>query len=93
MRRPAYNDPAQVYCPEGVQIVQVGIILTAVFEILIGLLIMRVGKAALDRILPPIVTGSMAMVIGIALAMRRWVTPVTGRPEVAAKPGWWPSSP
>ena len=63
-----FNDPAQVYCPSGVQIVQVGIILTAVFEILIGMLIMRVGKAALDRILPPIVTGSMAMVIGIALA-------------------------
>jgi len=63
-----FNDPAQSYCPEGVQIVQVGILLTAVFEILIGLLIMRVGKAALDRILPPIVTGSMAMVIGIALA-------------------------
>jgi uracil permease len=29
---------------------------------------MRIGKASLDRILPPIVTGSMAMVIGIALA-------------------------
>ena len=63
-----FNDPAQVYCPGGVQIVQVGIILTAVFEILIGMLIMRIGKASLDRILPPIVTGSMAMVIGIALA-------------------------
>jgi uracil permease len=57
-----------VYCPEGVKIVQVGIILTAVFEILIGLLIMRIGKAALDRVLPPIITGSMAMVIGVALA-------------------------
>ena len=62
-----YNSAA-TYCPEGVQIVQVGIILTAVFEILIGLLIMRIGKAALDRILPPIITGSMAMVIGVALA-------------------------
>jgi uracil permease len=56
------------YCAEGVKVVQVGILLTAVFEILIGLLIMRIGKAALDKILPPIVTGSMAMVIGIALA-------------------------
>jgi uracil permease len=56
------------YCPEGVQIAQVGIVLTAVFEILIGLLIMRIGKASLDRVLPPIITGSMAMVIGIALA-------------------------
>ena len=63
-----FNDPAQVYCPDGVRIVQVGIILTAVFEILVGLLIMRIGKAALDRVLPPIVTGSMAMVIGVALA-------------------------
>ena len=63
-----FNDPAQVYCPEGVRIVQVGIILTAVFEVLVGLLIMRIGKAALDRVLPPIVTGSMAMVIGVALA-------------------------
>ena len=62
-----YNSTA-VYCPEGVKIVQVGIILTAVFEILVGLLIMRIGKAALDRVLPPIITGSMAMVIGIALA-------------------------
>jgi uracil permease len=56
------------YCGEGVKVIQVGIILTAVFEILIGLLIMRIGKAALDKVLPPIVTGSMAMVIGIALA-------------------------
>jgi uracil permease len=62
-----YNSSA-MYCPEGVKIVQVGIILTAVFEILVGLLIMRVGKSALDRVLPPIVTGSMALVIGIALA-------------------------
>ncbi len=62
-----FNSTAS-YCPEGVKIVQVGILLTAVFEILVGLLIMRAGKAALDRILPPIITGSMAMVIGVALA-------------------------
>ncbi len=80
-----YNSTA-VYCPDGVRIVQVGIILTAVFEILFGLLIMRVGKAVLDRILPPIITGSMAMVIGIALANAalgnagNWAAP-----EVASK--------
>ena len=39
-----------------------------VVEILVGLLIMRIGKSALDKILPPIVTGSMAVVIGLALA-------------------------
>ena len=81
-----FNDPNQFYCPEGVQIVQVGIILTAVFEILVGLFIMKIGKNALDRVLPPIITGSMAIVIGIALANAalgnsgNWAAP-----EVASK--------
>jgi uracil permease len=57
-----------VYCPDGVRLVQVGIIGTAIVEILVGLLIMRVGKEALDRVLPPVITGSVAIVIGIALA-------------------------
>jgi uracil permease len=78
-----FNNPAQVYCPEGVQIVQVGIVLTAVFEILVGLLIMRIGKAALDKVLPPIITGSMAIVIGIGLGNAalgnagNWASPET----------------
>ncbi len=56
------------YCPDGVRLVQVGILGTAIVEILIGLLIMRVGKNALDKVLPPVITGSVAIVIGIALA-------------------------
>jgi uracil permease len=63
-----FADPATFYCPDGVRLVQVGIIGTAVVEILIGLLIMRIGKAALDKVLPPIITGSVAVVIGVALA-------------------------
>jgi uracil permease len=63
-----FSDPARVYCEDGVRIVQVGIMGTAIVEILVGLLIMRVGKAALDKVLPPVVTGSVAVVIGIALA-------------------------
>lgn len=63
-----FGDPATFYCPEGVRLVQVGIIGTAVVEILVGLLIMRIGKAALDKALPPVITGSVAIVIGIALA-------------------------
>jgi uracil permease len=63
-----FNDPATTYCAEGVRIAQVGIIGTAVIEVLLGLLIMAVGKAALDKVLPPIVTGSVAIVIGVALA-------------------------
>lgn len=63
-----FADATKFYCPDGVRIVQLGIMGTAVFEILIGLLIMRIGKAALDRVLPPVITGSVAIVIGIALA-------------------------
>jgi uracil permease len=63
-----FADPTTIYCPEGVKIVQVGIIATGILEILFGLLIMRIGKAALDKILPPVITGSVAIVIGIALA-------------------------
>jgi uracil permease len=63
-----FNDPTKFYCPDGVRLAQVGIMTTGVLEILIGLLIMRIGKAALDKVLPPIVTGSVAIVIGVALA-------------------------
>jgi uracil permease len=63
-----FADQNQFYCADGVKLVQVGIIGTAVLEILMGLLIMRVGKAALDKVLPPVVTGSVALVIGVALA-------------------------
>jgi uracil permease len=63
-----FADPATVYCPDGVRIVQVGIIGTGILEILVGLLIMAIGKEALDKVLPPVITGSVAIVIGIALA-------------------------
>ena len=63
-----FADTAQFYCPDGVRLVQVGIMGTAVVEILVGLLIMRIGKEALDKVLPPVITGSVAIVIGIALA-------------------------
>jgi uracil permease len=63
-----YSDPAVHYCAEGVKLVQVGILGTAVVEIALGLLIMRIGKAVLDKVLPPVITGSIAIVIGISLA-------------------------
>jgi len=63
-----FTNAATNYCPDGVRLVQVGIMGTAVVEILIGLLIMAVGKEALDKVLPPTITGSVAIVIGIALA-------------------------
>jgi len=63
-----FGDPTMSYCPDGVRIVQVGIMATGVLNILVGLFIMRIGKEALDKVLPPIITGSIAITIGIALA-------------------------
>ena len=63
-----FGNAAMSYCPDGVRIVQVGIMATGVLNILVGLLIMRIGKEALDKVLPPVVTGSIAITIGIALA-------------------------
>jgi uracil permease len=63
-----FTNASMNYCPDGVRLAQVGILCTGVFNILMGLLIQRIGKDKLDRILPPIVTGNVAIVIGIALA-------------------------
>lgn len=52
----------------GLQVAQVGIVATGVLNIIVGLIIQRVGKASVDRFLPPTVTGPIAIVIGIALA-------------------------
>jgi len=47
---------------------QFGIILSGLVSILAGFLIDRFGRDKMDRILPPEVTGSIAVVIGITLA-------------------------
>ncbi|NTV31520.1 xanthine permease [candidate division WWE3 bacterium] len=52
----------------GIQVAQVGIIGTAVINILIGIAVRQAGKKRLDAILPPIITGSVSIVIGLALA-------------------------
>jgi uracil permease len=63
-----WTDATMTYCAEGVRIVQVGIMGTGILEILFGFLIMWIGKEALDKVLPPVITGSVAITIGIALA-------------------------
>ncbi|MHB0856214.1 MAG: uracil-xanthine permease family protein [Anaerolineae bacterium] len=52
----------------GIRVAQGGIVATAAVSIIAGLLIRWVGKDALDKVLPPIITGSVAIVIGISLA-------------------------
>lgn len=52
----------------GIRVAQGGIVVTSIVSVLAGLLIRRMGKAALDKVLPPVITGSVAIVIGISLA-------------------------
>jgi uracil permease len=54
--------------PEGVRIAQGGIVGSGVLQIAVGLLITALGKRLIDRILPPALTGAVAIVIGISLA-------------------------
>jgi uracil permease len=53
---------------ELISVAQGGIIVTGIINILVGLLIRFAGgKSTIDRILPPVITGSVAAVIGFAL--------------------------
>ncbi len=63
--KPTFGVPAD---PALLSIVQTGFIATGVINIVVGLII-RVsgGKEALDKVLPPVVTGSVACTIGIGL--------------------------
>jgi uracil permease len=56
------------YAGESVRLAQVGIVATGVVNIVVGFLIRFIGKERLDKVLPPVITGSVATVIGIALA-------------------------
>lgn len=54
--------------PATISVVQTGFIATGVINIIVGLIIrLTGGKAGVDKILPPIITGSVAIVIGIGL--------------------------
>lgn len=52
----------------GPRVAQVGIVATALVNIIAGFIIQKVGKQALDKVLPPTITGPIAIVIGVTLA-------------------------
>jgi uracil permease len=52
----------------GTAVAQVGVVATGIVNIIVGVVVQRVGKENLDKVLPPSVTGSIAIVIGIALS-------------------------
>lgn len=47
---------------------QAGIVVTGILNIIVGLIIRALGKDKVDLVLPPIVTGSVAAIIGFGLA-------------------------
>jgi uracil permease len=53
---------------EVISTMQAGIVVTGLLNIGIGLLIRAIGKERIDMVLPPIVTGSVAAIIGFGLA-------------------------
>jgi len=53
---------------EVISTMQAGIVVTGLFNILVGLTIRAIGKDKIDMVLPPIVTGCVAAIIGFGLA-------------------------
>ncbi len=53
---------------EVISTMQAGIVVTGILNIIVGFVIRAVGKEAVDTVLPPVVTGSVAAIIGFGLA-------------------------
>ncbi|HSD55008.1 MAG TPA: solute carrier family 23 protein [Burkholderiales bacterium] len=68
---------------EVISLMQAGIICTGLLNVVVGFAIKKLGKAKLDRVLPPVVTGSVACVIGIGLAKAALDMSLT------VVPGYW----
>jgi uracil permease len=62
---PAFGVPVS---DEVLSTLQAGIVVTGVLNIIVGYIVRAVGKDAVDKVLPPIVTGSVAAIIGFGLA-------------------------
>jgi uracil permease len=79
--------------PEVIGVVTAGFIATGTINVLIGLLIrLTGGKAAIDKILPPIITGPVACTIGIGLgaaALNMAAGTCCGVADPAIQLKWW----
>lgn len=51
-----------------ISVAQFGIVMSGFVSIAAGFIIQKSGKKAIDRVLPPTVTGSIAIIIGLSLA-------------------------
>jgi uracil permease len=62
------NKTTSVMPAEAIAFAQFGIIMSGLVSILAGIIVRVSGKHAVEKILPPTITGSIAMVIGLTLA-------------------------
>jgi uracil permease len=53
---------------EKISIAQFGIVMSGLVSIAAGIIIKYVGRSIIDKVLPPTVTGSIAIIIGLSLA-------------------------
>jgi len=53
---------------EVLSVMQAGIVVTGLINIAVGFIIRSIGKEGVDKVLPPVVTGSVAAIIGFGLA-------------------------
>jgi uracil permease len=86
--KPTFGVPSD---PHLISIVQAGFLATGTLNVLVGLLIRMVGgKKAVDIVLPPVVTGSVACTIGIGLgaAALNMASGVAGG-ITAGSATWW----
>ncbi len=62
---PAFGAPVP---NDVISTMQAGIVVTGILNIIVGFIIRAVGKEAIDKVLPPVITGSVAAIIGFGLA-------------------------
>lgn len=67
-----------------ISIAQFGIIMSGLVSIIAGFIIQRSGKDKIDRVLPPSVTGSIAIIIGLSLAANA-MTNAAAYPQAVAE--------
>lgn len=78
-----------------ISIAQFGIIMSGFVSIIAGFIIQKSGKDTIDKVLPPTVTGSIAIIIGLSLAANAMTNAATvpagvvdGQAELAGGLAW-----
>ena len=74
---------------EAIQYVQFGIIMSGLVSIMAGLLVRFSGRSTVEKILPPSITGPIAMIIGLTLAGNALSDAIPNVAEVTASSAWW----